>query len=271
MAKTTQCPRCNAELPPKGRFCLECGCDLYGEGLRRPPLPWLPGLLVLAAVAGIAAVLLVRSRGPALPPEERLVREMTRELLQLAADGNYGEIVRRFHQPNEPEYAQVGAALREIVRGRGTPGLNLFRATCMDNHDEARKLVDRYHPQDPDYVVAVLTAIAFQDGALRTTLGGTLVGAQRTEEFCAWHLGLAFRGVDARNAQIESVQWQDGSGAERRLAVAIRYPEAPATMPGLIDPTLLSWRWIREGTWALTFPNRLNAEEVLKLLEQIKL
>jgi len=56
--KPARCPKCEAELPRRGRFCLECGCDLYAEGVRRPPPPLVPIALIALAV-GIVAVLAV--------------------------------------------------------------------------------------------------------------------------------------------------------------------------------------------------------------------
>ena len=103
---------------------------------------------------------------------------------------------------------------REIVRGRGAPGLSNFRAIALDTLKEADKLVDRYKTQHPDYVVAVLAALTFNNGALRATVAGTPFGPQRAENFCAWHLALAFGGADPKAATIAGVQevlktWDD--------------------------------------------------------------
>jgi len=272
-----RCPKCNAELPAKGRFCLECGCDLYRAGVRRPPIPWAKALVALAGVLGLLALVLlaapsrVLTRSAELPPEERAVRGLTRELLQLAADGRFSDLVRRFCQPNAEEFRRIGELHQEIVRGRGAPGLSLFRASCTDDIEEARKLVDRLGTEHPAYVVGVLAALTFQDGALRATLGGAPLGAQRAEDFCAWHLATAFRGVDTKRAEITGVQWRDGPDGQRLLAVAIRYPEPPKLIPGILDPTALSWRLTPDGGWALSFGNALLLDEVLAFLLKMKL
>ncbi|HUT34651.1 MAG TPA: zinc ribbon domain-containing protein [Planctomycetota bacterium] len=273
----TQCPKCNAELPARGRFCLECGCDLYQAAVRRPPFRWGSALILLAVVGGILALVVLGSTGwgfrrrPELPPEERVVRDLTRELLQLAASGSHGEVVRRFYRPNTQEFLRLDAALQEVVRGRGAPGLNIFRAHCMDDLDEARKFVERHGTEHPAYVVGVLAALTFQDGALRATLGGTPLGAQRAEDFAAWHLSLAFHSVDVKGSEIGDARWRDGAGGERLLAVAVRYPEPPRLVPGVVDPTALAWRYTEDGSWALAFGSALGLDEVLAFLLKVKL
>lgn len=272
----TQCPKCNAELPPKGRFCLECGCDLYRAGARRPPIAWGRNAAILAGAVALLALIVLASQGrifsssPEAPPEERAVRGLAREVLRLAAEGRFAELVRRYYAPNVEEFRRVEAALQEVVRGRGAPGLNLFRAACLDDLKEAKKLVDRFGTAHPEYVVGVLSAITFQGGALEATLGGALLGSQRAEDFCAWHLGLAFRGVDAKAAQLGEVSWQDGPAGERLLAVAVRYPEPPRPIPGVVDPSTLRWRLTPEGVWALSFGSDLGLGEVLAFLLKAK-
>ena len=273
----TQCPKCNVELPARGRFCLECGCDLYQAGARRPPLPWAKGLVLLAVVAGLLVLVVLGSRGSLsprsreLPPEERVVRDLTRELLHLADSGSYGEVVRRFYRPNTEEFARLDEILQEIARGRGAPGLNIFRAQCMDDLEEARKFVERQGTEHPAYVVGVLAALTFQDGALRSTLGGTPLGAQRAEDFAAWHLSLAFHSVDVKAAEIGDACWQDAPGGGSLLGVAVRYPEPPVLVPGVTDPTTLRWRLTEDGSWALTFGGTLGLDEVLAFLLNVKL
>jgi hypothetical protein len=267
--KVTQCPKCDAELPRRGRFCLECGCDLYEEGVRRRAVPWLPILLGLGIAGGLVAVLAALFHTPAHPPEESLVRELSTEFLRLAAERKYGDIVTRFYQPNATEFDALDETLKEVVRGAGTRGLNLFRATCMDNHAEAEKFVNRFGTRHPAYVVRVLTGITFQDGDLRTSLGGTLIGAQRAESFCAWHLGLAFEGVDAAAARVAEIRWEDGPAGERLLVATIEYPERPEPMPGLADLSVLRWRQLRPGVWVLSLGGRLGLDEVLELLKRV--
>jgi hypothetical protein len=273
----TQCPKCNVELPARGRFCLECGCDLYQAGVRRPPLPWGKGLVLCAVVAALLALVVLGSRGSLsprsreLPPEERVVRDLTRELLHLAASGSYGEIVQRCYRPNAEEFGRLDAALQEVVRGKGAPGLNIFRAQCTDDLEEARKFVERQGTEHPAYVVGVLAALTFQDGALRTTLGGAPLGAQRAEDFAAWHLSLAFRSVDVAGAEIGDARWQDAPGGGSLLAVAVRYPEPPTLVPGVVDPTALRWRLTEDGGWALAFGGPLGLDEVLAFLLKLTL
>ena len=274
-----QCPKCNADLPPRGRFCLECGHDLYRAGVRRPPFALWQTALLLAAAAAVIAVCVWASRGRALnrprelPPEEGVVHNLTRELLHLAASRSYDELVRRFYRPNAQEFRRLDAALQDLVRGRGAPGLNIFRSNCMDDLKEAKKFVERFGTAHPDYVVSVLVALTFQgeEGALRTTIGGAPLGAQRAEDFAAWHLAMAFRGADARGAEIGDIRWQDGPGGERILAVAVRYPEPPLRVPGTVDPTKFAWRFTEDGTWALTFGGTLGLDEVLAFLLNVKL
>jgi len=273
----TQCPKCNVELPARGRFCLECGCDLYLAGVRRPPLPWVKGLVLLGVVATLLGLVVLGTRGASsrrsreAPPEERAVRDLTRELLHLAASGNYGDIVRRFYRPNTEEFARLDALLQEIVRGKGAPGLSVFRAQCTDDLGEARKLVERQGTEHPDYVVGVLAALTFQDGALRTSLGGSLVGAQRAEDFAAWHLSLAFHSVGAAGAQLGNARWQDVPGRGTLFVVDARYPEPPRLVPGVVDPTTLCWRPTEGGGWALSFGGPLGLDEVLAFLLKLKL
>jgi hypothetical protein len=229
------------------------------------------------AVALVVALVALTSRGKLFPrvgeapPEERTVRDLSLEFLQLAGAGDYAAIVRRFVEPNAEEFRKAEETLGEIVRGRGAPGLNVFRASCMDDMEEARKLVGRYHTEHPDYLVAALTALTFQDGALRSTLGGAPVGAQRAADFCAWHLGLAFRGVAAKAAEVTDVRWREAAEGRPMLAATIRYPEATETVPGALAPTTLCWRLVGEGTWALSLGGDLRLDEILAFLLQVKL
>ncbi len=275
----TQCPKCNVELPARGRFCLECGCDLYQAGVHRPPLPWVTGLVLLAVATALLALVFLGSRGATsrrsreLPPEERVARDLTRELLHLAAGGNYGEIVRRFYQPNAEEFRRLDAAFQDLVRGRGAPGIRSFRSNCADDLQEAKRFVERHGSPCPDYVLSVLVALTFQgrEGALRATIGGAPLGAERADDFAAWHLALAFRDADVKAAEIGEARWQDGPDGDRLLAVAVRYPEPPRLVPGVVDPTTLRWRLAEDGRWALAFGGTLGLDEVLAFLLKLKL
>jgi len=271
----TQCPKCNVELPARGRFCLECGCDLYQAGVRRPPLPWVKGLVLLAVVAALLALVFLGSRGSpsTVPREERRVRDLTREMLRLAAGGDFREIVRRFYRPNADEFRRLDEAFHDLVHGRGAPGLRSFRSNCADDLQEARRFVERNGTPHPDYVVRLLVALTFQgeEGALRPTLGGAPIGAESAEDFAAWHLSLAFSGVDAKGAEVGDARWQDVPGIGSLLVVAVRYPEPPSLVPGLVDPATLRWRPTDDGGWALAFGGTLGLDEVLAFLLKLKL
>jgi hypothetical protein len=270
LTKPTRCPKCNAELPAKGQFCLECGLDLYAEGVHHAPFPWLAILIVLT-LAGVGVLVAMWPRAPKAPPENEEVARLTEEVLRLAADGKYREIVQRYCVPDAARLEKAGAALREIVRGQGAPGLNLFRATCMDDLDEAKKFVQRFGAEHPDYAVQLLAAIVFQGGSLRTSLGGTQFGAQRTEEFLAWYLGLAFRDVDAGGAQVLSVRWQDSPGGESLLVASVRYPTLPDPVSGVAEVTSIPWRRLPDAKWALALGEQAHLDEVLALLMKAKL
>jgi hypothetical protein len=270
VTKHTQCPKCGAELPRKGQFCLECGLDLYAEGIHRPPGPWVPLLLLVLAAGGVVAFLATRPREQ-MPPEERLVRDHTAELLRLAHEGNYTEMVQRFFEPDRPRYERTGELLRNAVRGDGAPGLNVFRATCMDNLEEAAKFVRRHKAEHPELLVRMLAAITFKEGALRTSLGGTAFGTQRTELFLAWFLELAFGEADTANAQVTDVAWRDGPDGEPLLVATVRYPQPAAPLPGVPDPTVIPWRRLGEGKWVVLFDAEAPLRELLALLRRVKL
>ncbi len=268
--KRARCPKCGAELPRRGRFCLECGCDLYAEGLRRPPLPVVSFAVVLFVIAALVALGLLASRKAEGTAEERLVRANTEELLKLAAEKKFEEIVRKFYMPNSAEFQAVDSTLREIVRGSGAPGLNVFRASVMDDLQEASKFVERYQTPHHGYVVGVLAAICFPDGALHTTLGGTLVGAQRAETFLAWHLGLAFLGLEPQKAQITAIRADQAPDGSPMFVVSVQCPGERQAPAGVIDPAELRWVQVGRGRWALTFGHTFHLDEVLDLLRRVK-
>lgn len=268
----TPCPKCAAELPARGRFCLECGLDLYQAGARRAPAAWARGALAAAAAVVVLALVVLATRGKLFapseeaPPEERAVRELSREVLRLAAEGRHAELVRRHFMPNAEEFRRIEGALNELVRGRGAPALTVFRANCIDDPREARKLVERFGTEHPEYVLALLTALTFQGGALEATLGGALLGSQRAEDFCAWHLAIALPSAAAAGAQVGEIRWADGPGGERILVAAISYPEPHNPPPGFVDTTALRWRLTPGGAWALSLGSDLLLGEVLAFL-----
>ena len=271
MAKQTHCPKCNAELPRKGRFCLECGLDLYEEGIHHAPSPWLPIVVVVLVLGGIVAFLASRPGEPKRPPEEREVRELTADLLARVASADYRAIVERYCEPDAKHYERNDDLLGEIVRGSGAPGLNVFRATCLDNMGETHKFVDKYRAEHPEYIARLLAAITFEDGALRTSLGGTAFGSQRTQLFLAWFLELAFSDADAEHASIERVEWSDGPDGEPLLAVTLHYPEPVQALPGVPNPAIIAWRRLGEGRWAITLTDETLLQELLDLLRRVKL
>jgi hypothetical protein len=269
MTRDAQCPKCNAALPRKGRFCLECGLDLYAEGVRQPPSPW-PLILVGVALAAAGVAYLVTRPAARDAPELQEVQALTQELLQLAADRKYEDIVRRFFEPDTKQFQKTGDALRDIVREKGAQGLLFFRASCHDDPKEAENLVRKYGTEHPQYILGLLGALAFQDGALRTFAGGTAYGSQRTEAFLAWYTRLAFERVDAKDAQIADLGWQ-GQDAPDILVAKVTYTQPPKAVPGLPDPTVLPWRRLSDGRWALAFgESEHHFDELLDFLQRLK-
>jgi len=231
----------------------------------------MPIVLGLIVVGAVVAFLATRSPGPRLSPEKEEVSALTRDLFGLVAEKEYKEIVRRFYEPDTKRFERTGEALREIVRGRGVPGLNIFRATCMDNLKEAEEFVKRYDTKYPRYVVGVLAAITFQDGALRTTIGGTFAGMQRTEEFLAWYLSLVFREANVRRAEIADIRWDQWTEEEALLVVTVEYPKPVEPIPGVADPSLIPWRRLPSGHWVLALGDDTHLDEVLQFLQRVKL
>jgi len=271
VSRQTHCPKCNAELPAKGRFCLECGLDLYEEGIHKAPSPWFPILVAGLIVAGVVAFLATRPKQKADPPEVRQVREATADLLALAADGKFETIAARYCKPDTPRYERNNDLLGEIVRGGGAPGLNVFRATCLNNREETAKFVDKYKTEHPELIGELLEAITFEDGALRTDLGGTAFGTQRTDLFLAWFLGRVFANAEPAKAAVGKIAWDTSPAGESLLYVNVGYPEPPETLPGVPSPTVIPWRRLGEGKWAITLTDEARLQELLDLLRRVKL
>jgi hypothetical protein len=277
VSKATICPQCHAQLPRTGRFCLECGCDLYEHGVRRPPIHIVPIALLVLAFGGLVTYIVTHESGGKAPPEVQEVTDLTTELLLLAADGEYRAMVTRFYQPDAECYERTDKLLRQIVRGSGVPGLNIFRAACVDDPEEADKFVKKYGVEYRDYVAGLLAALEFQDGALRTKLGAKF-GAQRTLDFVAWYLSLVFGPTEPDRAEIATVRWQDGPDGSPLLVVSVRFPKPrdatlSAPVAGVADPARLAWRRVGEGKWALTLgclESHFRLEEVLQLLQRVK-
>jgi len=270
MSKGARCPKCNAELPRKGQFCLECGLDLYAEGVRRAPSAW--PLLVVGALIAAAAIAYLSTR-PAIPKdprEDREVRALTKELFGLVAEKKFDDIVRRFYSPDTQAIETTAAELHDIVRGKGAQGWRNIQAVCLDRPKELDSLARKYPAEHSKYVVSLVGAMVFQDGPLHAIVPA--YGAQRAEAFLAWYLGQAFEGADAAEAEIADLRWQEGPNGEPLRVAKIRYPVPPKPMPGVANPTTLPWHHLEGGQWVLTFGNQdHHLDEVLKFIQNVTL
>ena len=272
MTKSPRCPKCHATLPRRGRFCLECGLDLYEEGVHAPPRHLIPIAVVLAAVAAIAIYAATRTRRPQADPEREEVARLTAQLLELAEQGRFRTIVTRFYAPDKERYTRVDELLREIVRGAGAPGLNIFQTNAMNDPDEADKFVGKYGTPHPKYVAGLLGALKFRDGALMGKWGATF-GAQRTEDFVCWYLRQAFRTYDLKGAKMGDIRWQPRGDAPPLMVATIQCAEAFEPIPGLADPRTIAWLHHGKGKWTLDLgiDDLFLLEEVLNLLGRVKI
>ncbi|NQT51227.1 zinc ribbon domain-containing protein [bacterium] len=284
MSKTMICPQCHAQLPKSGRFCLECGCDLYDLGVRRPPAHIVPIVLVMVAFGVLVAYAVLHRPGEADDPDRKEVVALTEDVLRRVASGtrdDYRAMVSRYYQPDAERYAKTGHLLRDVVRGSGAPGLRLFQAACMDDTEEADKLCRKYGVPDREYVAGLLGALVFQDGALRTELGGTQFGAQRTLDFVAWYLFLAFRPEDPSQLEVADARWEQvthGGTTENLYVVTLR-PRAsgssdlPPAIAGVASARRLAWRRLGSGKWALTLgclDGHFRLEDILAFLLRLQ-
>jgi hypothetical protein len=278
VSKSSLCPQCHAQLPRRGRFCLECGYDLYERGVRRPPTHLVPIAVLVLAVVALGTYLVTHDTGERKPPEYYEVVGLTQEFLRLAAKGEYKTIVSRFYEPDAEVYRKTGELLREIARGNGAPGLNLFRAATTNDPNEAENFCRKYNVEHREYVAGLLGALGFDDGVLRPKLGAPY-GEERTETFIAWYLFLVFRSVaEPEKAEVADARWETRGESEHLYGVTLRFPEPlgelpPAPIPGVADPTKLEWRRLGEGRWALTLgclDDHFLLEEVLALLQRVK-
>lgn len=276
MSKTTICPQCHAQLPRRGRFCLECGCDLYEQGLRRPPIHILPIALLVAAGLALVAYLILHRPAAELDPDKEEIHDRTRTLLRLAAEGKYRDIVSRFYQPDAARYTKTSELLRDMVRDSGEVGLRHFSGASGDDEKEAIKFVKKYGAKHPEYAAGLLAALMFQDGALRTKFGAKF-GAERTLAFVAWYLSLVFGPVDSARAEFaDRARWEKGPDGADLLVVTLQFPEdrdLPEPVPGVATPVRLAWRRLDDGRWALTLgclENHFHLEEILALLQRVK-
>lgn len=274
MTKTTQCPKCDAPLPERGRFCLECGLDLYEEGVHAAPRHLIPVAILLAAVAAFAIYAATRKPPAQADPEREEVTRLTARLLELAEQGEFPAIVSRFHEPDKERYKKAGELVREIVRGPGVPGLRIFETNAMNDIEEADKFVKKYGTPHPQYVAGVLAAFKFQDGALRAKFG-LKYGAQRTKDFVAWYLSLAFGACKLKDAKIRSISWQPRGDAPPLMIASIEYPEGYEyePIPGVADPKTIAWLYHGKGKWTLELgmDDLFLLQEVLNLLGRVKI
>jgi hypothetical protein len=272
VSKETFCPKCHASLPPRGRFCLECGLDLYEEGVHSPPRHIIPVILFLLLAAALATYIATRRPPKRSDPEKEEVSRLTNELLALVQEKGFATIVARYYKPDKERYERVGELLREIVRGRGAPGLNLFESSTMNDPEEADKFVKRFGTEHPEYVAGVLAAFKFNDGALRAKFG-TKFGAQRTEDFVAWYLSLAFGSYKAEGAKVTEVSWQYRSDGPPLMVARIQYRVAYQPVPGVADPVTVAWLRRGKDAWTLELgiDELFNLPEVLDLLSRVKI
>jgi hypothetical protein len=278
MPRAAQCPKCHAALPRKGRFCPECGLDLYAQGVRTAPSPWIVILVGTSIAAAVAACLVTWPTGPREAPEVREVQAVTRKFLRLAAEKRYDEIVWRFYEPDAKHFEETSDKLSDIVGEKGAVGLRKFRSLCGDDRKEANLLMSNCGtPGQQDlrqYLLGLLGALKFQNGELRSVAEGTVHGKERTAAFLAWYVRLSFEGADMGDAEIaERVGWEDApDGDEKLFYVKLRYAQPPEVIPGLPDPAVLPWRRLDSGRWVLAFgESDFHFGELLDFLQRLKL
>ena len=264
--KETQCPKCNARLPKRGRFCLDCGLDLYGEGLRRPPIPWFRIIAVPAVAAGVLAVLIIGPCQREKAPEVEAVVASTRELLRLLGEKDYRGVVARFSKGNRAHFADAEATLHAIARGEGAPGLNIARSHGFRSIEEVLAYVQKHGASHPEYVAALLYTILSHPDP------NPWLGPGRTETFFAWYLEQTFGEADAGHAEpAPGDPLRDG----RRFTVEVVYPEPFGVLKGVADPTKIPWRL--EGGWGgcrrpsavLEFGTDDHLDTLLELLKRL--
>ncbi|HUT34643.1 MAG TPA: zinc ribbon domain-containing protein [Planctomycetota bacterium] len=238
--KATQCPKCKAALPRRGQFCLDCGLDLYAEGLRHPPIPWFRIIALPVVAAGALAVLIIGPCKSETAPEIATVVEQTKDFLGLLAQKDYGRVVERYFAANTQRYADAEEKLRRIARGEGAQGLKNAQSQGLRNLDETLAYVRKHSARNPEYIAELLYTIVSHPDP------NPWMSSERTERFFEWYLERAFGSCDAARAQVaaEGARWEGGM-----LTVTVRYPEPVPPAPGMPDPTVLHWRLV-SGSWA---------------------
>jgi hypothetical protein len=256
--RPTQCPKCKAALPASGRFCLECGLDLYAEGIHHRPIPWFHILVIPLLVAGVVAVLVINPFKRKTPPEVATVVRQSREFLELLGRKDYATAAERFLKADAKRLEEVKEKLRQICRPERVR-LDDLRSQQFRSHEEVRKYLDNQPspPEHPGYVARLLYAIISQPEP------NPWMSPNRTERFLAWYLELAFSQADAANATLASEDPERGEGL---LTVRIAYPApAPPAVEGMPDPTMLRWR-LMGNDWVLEFGTDDHLDEVLRFL-----
>lgn len=223
-----RCPNCARRLPEKGRFCLECGQDLYEVGFRHPPsrMPYIV-LAVGVVLVGYVSYRVWRSSQPQLTPWQREVLEATRNFLELIRTGKYRRAVDKyFSESSAPEkYAKYREFLRSIDEHSG------FLQVVSSSYERIRDIattVSKY----PEYCATFVKSIADVKGRLRQKVG-------RTDRFLAWWLEESFSGVDLSSYRI-TVEVDEGEEGERAIA-KIRYAGTPKVDPAFDDPRSIEW------------------------------
>ena len=238
--RRAECPKCKAALPPTGQFCLDCGLDLYAEGVHHRPVPWFKIIAIPVVVAAVLAALIIGPPKRETAPEVEAVLAQTRDLLGLLAQKDYATAVERYFKTNAARFDAAEETLRETARGQGAQGFKNAQSQAFRSLDDALAYVRKYGTRNPDYIGKLLHVMVThaEPNPWRSS--------RRTEMFFAWYLEQAFGGADVAQAQLDSgdARWEGGL-----LTVKVRYPELAAPPPGVADPRVLRWRLVRSG-WA---------------------
>ncbi|MBM4036986.1 MAG: hypothetical protein FJ290_00605 [Planctomycetes bacterium] len=265
--KATECPKCKTALARRGQFCLNCGLDLYAEGLRHRPIPWFRIIAAPAVVAGVLAVLIIGPCKSETAPEVQVVVEQTGELVRLLRDKDYGQVVSRFLRANTARFEDAEELLRQCARGAGAQGLKNAQSQGFRNLDEALAYVRKHGTKHPEYTARLLYTIVSHPEP------NPWLSAQRTARFFEWRLEQAFGDADLAKAQVVpgDARWEGGM-----LAVGVQYPEPVLPFLGIPDPSVLRWRLAGSG-WAgcgrqgavLDFDAHDELAELLDLLKRL--
>ncbi len=238
--KATQCPKCKAALPRQGQFCLDCGFDLYAEGLHHRPFPWAKVVGIPIAVAIVAAVLIIGPGGRKsdTAPEVEVVIGQTREFLRLLAAKDYAAAVEQFVKANSVRFGEAEEKLRQIARGAGAQGLKNAQSQGFRSLDEVLAYVRKHRTSNPDYTGKLLYTIVSHPEP------NPWLSPRRADRFFEWYLEQSFGEADVAHAQLAT---QDARWEEGLLTVKVRYPGGAKPLPGAADPEVLRWRLVGSG------------------------